>query len=251
MIVFARALRVEFLKIRRTLALWMVVLAPAVVLLLQFMMFLTRVDFFARRPAPLWDTLTRNVVTLWGLLMIPFFITLETALLAQMEHKENTWKDLFALPVPRWAIYSAKLVLVTAMLASASICLFSGMAAMGALLPVIQPRLLFPAPVPWGQFARPLLLLFGASLWILTIHQWFCLRTRSFTAAAAFGMSAVVGSFLITQSQTYSRYYPWSYPLRVVIPNGGFNDQALWVALAGAACVALAGLIDFSRREYV
>lgn len=251
MIAFARALRVEFLKIRRTLALWMVVLAPGVVLLLQFMMFLSRVDFFARNKEPLWDTLTRNIVTLWGLLMVPFFITLETALLAQMEHKENTWKDLFALPVPRWSIYSAKLVLVTAMLASASVVLFAGMAAMGTLLPLLQPRLSFPAPVPWSHFVRPLLMLFGASLWILTIHQWFSLRTRSFTAAAAFGMSAVVGSFLITQSQTYSRYYPWSYPLRVVIPGGGFNDQALWIALAGAACVALAGLIDFSRREYV
>jgi hypothetical protein len=50
------------------------------------------------------------VLFLWCLLGLPHLVALETALLAGSEHRENTWKHLFALPIPRWTICAAKLL---------------------------------------------------------------------------------------------------------------------------------------------
>jgi hypothetical protein len=48
-----------------------------------------------------------NALDLWATLMMPLFITIETALIAGLEHSENQWKNLLAFPIPRWTIYIA------------------------------------------------------------------------------------------------------------------------------------------------
>ena len=35
---------------------------------------------------------------------------IETALIAGLDHSENQWKNILALPVPRWTIYIGKLL---------------------------------------------------------------------------------------------------------------------------------------------
>lgn len=106
---FARVLWTETLKIRRTLAVWMVLIAPLTVVTLQFMVLWQRPGMAARSSEP-WMGLARGIFGLWGALMLPLFLTLEAALLAGLEHGENNWKTLFALPAPRWHFYMAKLV---------------------------------------------------------------------------------------------------------------------------------------------
>jgi len=58
-----------------------------------------------RRPArlPLRDSNHRNVGGPPAGVRLPLFVPLETALEAGLEHRENTWKHLFALPIHRWA----------------------------------------------------------------------------------------------------------------------------------------------------
>jgi lantibiotic transport system permease protein len=98
-----RALSAETLKLKRTIAFKMAVLAPlAVVLLTAFMASQAPVSTLHLRPsANLWLALARTNLQFWGLLMLPLYITLETALIAGVDHAENQWKALFARPVPR------------------------------------------------------------------------------------------------------------------------------------------------------
>src|SRR5262245_28162808 len=102
----ARVLSAERLKLKRTNALRLVVIAPMVVVALL-------ADLISQAPdSPLgrqrennWLTLTRIILSLWTLLALPLYIALQTALIAALEHSDNQWKAVLARPVPRWMVY--------------------------------------------------------------------------------------------------------------------------------------------------
>ena len=135
-----RVLHAETLKMRRTIALKMVVLAPgAVVLLILFLASQAPFSMLHRRGiGNEWMALTRLTLFFWALLMMPLYITLEAALVAGLDHSENQWKGLFARPVPRWTLYIAKLIVVVAMTAAATLVLLCGILMDGTILPRLE-----------------------------------------------------------------------------------------------------------------
>src|SRR5450432_3561942 len=123
---FFRVLATECLKLKRTLALWMVFVSPLVMVLLQFAISYKGAPVFLRSGADAWPPMVRQTVEVWTLLMMPMFVTLETSLLAGLENTGKNWKSLLALPAPRWTIYFSKLFVTISMLWAAHIVLVSG-----------------------------------------------------------------------------------------------------------------------------
>src|SRR6058998_3335618 len=123
-----RALHAETLKLKRTIALKMVALAPlAVVSLTVFMA--ASAPFSTLHHGSTnddWRALARVNLQFWGLLMMPLYITLQTALIAGLDHSENQWKAILARPVPRWTVYVAKLLVVVVLTAASSAVLLCG-----------------------------------------------------------------------------------------------------------------------------
>ena len=112
----ARALSAEALKLRGTLAMWMCLIAPAVVVGLYVLQITFR-DIPARPnidPATAWQGFAYSAFGLWAFLMLPLFVTLQSALLAGLEHGERQWKHLLALPLPRATHYFAKAIALLA-----------------------------------------------------------------------------------------------------------------------------------------
>ncbi len=246
---FFRVLTGEVLKLRRTLALWTVLIAPAVVLLLQLLMYHQRSDYFARRGPDLWSSLTQNLLGLWALLMLPLFVTLETALLAGLEHSERQWKNLLALPVPRWEIYLAKLSVTTGMVAVSHLVLCAGGVGLGRLLPLLRPQLPFPGAIPWVGFLAPAARMLAGAMLLIAIHHWVSLRWQSFTVAVSVGMSAVVTSFMLINSPKWSSYFPWTFPAMSMGVRAPSNLNVIWVSVAGAILVTAFGVWEFRGRE--
>src|SRR5712691_6946507 len=153
MIDLVRAIRVEVLKLRRTLALWASILVPFVVIVMTTAINLSRAvgtRFDPDQPNG-WDSLMLDLVLfLWCLIGLPLFVALETALLAGLEHRENAWKHLFALPIPRWTIYVAKLVVAAFVVCVASLVLALGTAVEGAVILAVRPDFGLARPIPWA-----------------------------------------------------------------------------------------------------
>ena len=245
-----RVLAAEAIKLRNTLALWMCLIAPAVVVLLYLMMALSS----KRAPQPAdaaeaWSGWFRAVSGLWSFLMLPLFITLEAALLAGLEHANQQWKHLFALPLPRWQHYAAKLValFVLVTLASAALLplsLLGGWAVgFGRGVTALQgiPEL--------GTFPLQLVASIAAAAFMVALHAFVSLRWRSFTASVAFGMAATVCGFLISQSDRWGHWYPWGLPMRVFLPDSPEFAFVVQYGLLGGLLTSLLGAWLFSRRE--
>ena len=249
---FARVLVTEALKLRRTLALWMVVIAPMVVVVLQFLVVFLGPDQPGRN-RDVWKAMATNSVAMWTVLMMPLFLTLETSLLAGLEHADKNWKNLLALPAPRWMFYLSKLAVTIGLLWVACAVIVGGTWLSGTIVKAAKPGLNIQA-LPMSLVTMPMLQVSVAALFGTTIQHWVSLRWQSFTAAMGFGMCAMVTGFIAVNSTTWGPRFPWSLPLYTVrtltaTPSGPNASVVMAIAIGGAVVVALAGCVEFSRRE--
>lgn len=242
------ALASESLKLKRTLALSMVVAAPLIVVFLQFINYLQRGEALLYPGADPWIRFSQSVLVLWSMLMLPLFITLESALLAGLEHGQNQWRHLFALPVPRWAIYAAKLVAAFALIGLGNLVLWGATLLAGTALRLFKPALGFGQSTPFLGILNQALLIYLASWLILAIHSWVSIRSHSFTFAVGLGIAATfIG--LIVSSTNVGRIYPWSLPLDVLFGQGERLPFALALGIGGGLILAIVGGWDITHRD--
>src|SRR5882724_1608068 len=177
---FARVLITECLKLKRTLALWMVLVSPLVMVLLQFAISFKGSLVFMRDGKDAWPPMVRQTVEVWTLLMMPMFVTLETSLLAGLENTGKNWKSLLALPSPRWTVYVSKLVVTIVLLWAAHALLIGGTIGSGLLLKLLRPALNL-GTMPLHPFVMPMLRVSASALLAVTIQHWVSLRWHSYT----------------------------------------------------------------------
>ncbi len=246
-----RALYAEQLKLKRTLALLLAPLMPLVIVVLQVAILWDGREYYAARDfADTWIFYGGQITFLWTVMMLPLFITLETALLANLEHANSQWKHLYALPIPRGAIYAAKQASSMAVIGLSTVALYIYIILSGWGLRVLLPGLGFEAPVPWLEFARYTAISYLASWLMISIHTWVGLRWKSFVVASATGVVATVVLVFLLQSE-WGPWYPWSLPALVVNGLGAGEDVWNWVLVGslGGIGAALVGGWDVVRRD--
>jgi ABC-2 type transport system permease protein len=247
--IFLRSLSAELLKLRRTLAFWMVFAAPLLVIVLALLMYYERSAYYVKQAQPLWPSLQKSAFVLWSILMLPLYITLQTALLAGLEHGEDRWRNLLAMPVPRWSIYFAKLVIPCVMVLVSSLVLNFGCLLDGVILRRIKPVLRFPDPVPWSSAWHNAAATLAAALLVIAIQHWVSLRFPAFAASAGFGIAATITGSILINSSSYGPWWPWCLPAQLLATKPAVVAHGLWYSGIGAVAVSVAGAIEFSRRE--
>lgn len=259
-----RALRAERLKLKGTLAFWLTLIAPAVVTILEFLVIFGNRDYYAVRGAQAdwdaWSQFCTQVMVMWSLLMMPLFVTLETALAAQLDHAARAWKHLFSLPISRGAFYAAKQLGGMALIGISLIALvvFSILAGWG--LRLVVPGAGFEDPIPVAAIASFAMFTYLASWLVISIQTWVAQRWPSFVVASGVGIAMTIIGVIVIQSD-YAGYYPWTLP--VLVANG-FNSRINplnileegvrpWRELAagslGGLIVAVVGGWDVVRRD--
>jgi hypothetical protein len=198
----------------------------------------------------LWHSLIQTFLVLWSLLMLPLFVTLETGLLSALEHHNKAWKQLYALPVPRWAVYASKQVIALGLIGLSMIVLAAMTVGVGLLFRVIKPAWNFNAPIPWAALAQSATLGYLASWLIISLHLWVSARWPSFVVAMGVGIATTVAGVILINSD-WAHVYPWTLPGWVA--KGSLEGEAIVVSLAlgviGGIALALVGGWDVIRRD--
>lgn len=244
---FPQVLITEALKLKRTLALRMTIL-PLVVVFLYFLIALTSPQALGRQTTDVWASMTRNSVTLWTLLMLPLFITLETSLLAGLEHTDRNWKFILTLPMPRWTVYLAKFTITVALICIAHLVLIAGSMTSGLLLRQFAPQLKLGA-LPIALLAVPLGKITVAALSAVAIQHWVSLRYPSFISAMGFGMCAMVVGFVAVNSPEFGPWYPWSLTIHTLTPRPEAIINPMVFSAMAAVVITLLGAWQFTRRD--
>lgn len=249
MIALSRATSAEILKIKRTLALWLAFITPLAIVGLMFVA--TLLPQGNTDPnVNAWDGFSELIFLFWSLLMLPLFITLETALLSELESTEKHWKHLFALPIPRSALYMAKLLVGAGLIALSTMVLWGGLLLAGYSLRWLKPGSGFEFSIPWFETLQTAFLTYLAAWLILAFHTWISLRWRSFTLSVGVGMIAtVIGVFITVGAERWARFYPWMLPSMAMGNDGQIVLQVLLLGIMGGIVVAIAGCWDMIRQD--
>lgn len=245
------ALGIEVLKLKRTLVLALVLVAPAVVGLLEFAQILERARLGTSMIDDDWTNLTQNALLLWNLMVLPLFITLQSALLAGLEHTSKGWKRMFSAPVPRAAEYAAKQIVALGVIGLSTAALVALTVVIGLALGAIWPQLPLTAEaIPWRLMLTAAARSYLACWLLIALHTWIAGRWPSFAVAATIGVVATVAGIMVFNSR-YGPYYPWTIPWLVghaVYEEGGMQ-VAFLMGLLGAPVVALLGCWDVTHRD--
>jgi len=241
-----RALHAETLKLKRTLAFRMVFVAPLLVAALQFFVILNQ-----RRPAAdfnLWGMISRASLSVWAVFMLPLLITLETALINGVEHGEKQWKHIFALPVPRHAVYAAKFLIAQSLAAASTLILCALIVIVGLAGACLRPELPHAGAIPFVWILKHAAFVWLASWLIIAIHIWVSIRWAGFAIALGAGIG---GTFfaIFAASARVGMYYPWLLPVNVFIEER--FTAALLLGAGGGLVAAVIGCVEFARRDVV
>jgi hypothetical protein len=247
----------EAVKIRRTLALWLVSVLPAAPAGLQLLL---QVNDTANPTSTVdpWLWLGYTVLVVWTMFVLPLFVALETGLLAGIEHGASGWKQLFSVPVRRGPVYAAKISMVFVLVAVAHAMLWLYTVLAGEIMVLFHPALGYTAVPP-----RELLLLvavcFAGSGLMIAIHTFISLRWPSLVLNAGVAIMAMIVSLSMVESGM-RRFYPWFIPAELV--NGTLNrmvDHAtpgqlvpsLLTGILGGAVLCLVAVFLLKRRDVV
>jgi hypothetical protein len=245
-----RALHTETLKMKRTLALWLTILTPAALVFLEVVGATQRQGQLSSLPPDInrWSLLFEDLFDIWLILVFPLFITLETALLGQLEHGNGTWKLVHTQPVPRWATLAAKQIWGLGLVTLGMLALIVLTLIGGTILDILMPELAIEPPIPWkGIFTRVGIGLLASGI-ILAIHTWIALRSRSFVVASAVGIAMTVAG-LILAGLEWTQYFPWTMSGMALNNYYDGASYAIYLVIGAAGWLALSVLGNLELRR--
>jgi hypothetical protein len=212
---FLLSFQSEFYKSRKTLGFWSAVLLPLLVSLLAFSIFYTKSDKFANMPPmSLWIQFSMIGLGMMGSLLLPMYIIFIAYSVNNVEHRADTWKSIFSLPISRWSVYGAKFI-YAAFLIFLCLALFALFTiGFGNLLSAIKPQLKFNAYHMEKELMQVYLKLFLSSLGILSIQFLLSLIWADFLKPMGLGFVAtIVGVTVASKGWEYSYAFPYAHPM--------------------------------------
>jgi len=242
----------EAIKLRRGAPVRLAIAAPALLFVLELLTLFGRRTINATNPSALWTDLLGFGWVLWLGLFIPALIAFEAICLAGIEHDGRHWKQLFALPIPRWQIFAVKM-LFCALLVAASFVVFAVASIAGVLLFSWARGLHLAGSTPWLETLLTALRAYLACWLLIVIHTWLSIRFPGFPVPAGITFAAILlGVLLVNISPViFGWWYPWTLPINVR-PQGLYDTHnplapALFGGLAGLVLAPLASW-DLGRR---
>lgn len=242
----------EAVKARRSAHLRLAIAAPALLFLLNLLTLFARRHINQANPTALWQDLLGFAWVMWLGLFTPALIAAEAICLAGIEHSGRNWKQLFAMPVPRWQVFAVKM-LFGALLVAASFCLFA-VSSVGAVLVFSSARgLHLAASLPWMEIVLTAARAYIACWLLIVIHTWISVRFPGFAVPAGVAFAAMLVGFMLVSlnRDAFGWWYPWTLPINVR-PDGLYASRnslapALFGAVAGVLLAPLASW-DLGRR---
>lgn len=201
----------EWLKQRRSLALQVVVGSAAFIPAIIFLSRFRRLDALPAiyRAPRFWEGLWRQSWEAMALMILPMAIMLLASLQAQVEYRNNAWKQVHAAPQAPAAIFVAKLVVLLAQVAALIALFNAAIFAAGALPALLFKNVPWPGAIDAARFLRRDLSLFADALPVVALQFVLAILFRSFLTPLGIGMGLWIFS-VGTLSWRYSWIVPYS-----------------------------------------
>jgi len=264
---FILSLRSEYYKSRKTAGFWGPIILPIVLCALVAYNFYIDAPKFKMLPSMLlWMRFSGGIMGVMGTLLLPILIVFISYSINSVEHKADTWKSIFSLPIPKASIYISKIVYAILLI---FLCLFLFCAftiGLGNLMGRLNPDLKFGDFNFNSYLISVYFKLFLSSMGILSIQFLLSLLFRDFLKPMGIGFIATItGVVAVVQQWSWNYLFPYSHPLLamqslagphrpnmlgiMILPEVQIFTREVWVSLIIAAVVFAAGFVIVQKRS--
>lgn len=264
---FILSFRSEFYKTRKTAGFWSAVILPVLICGLIFVGFFSHADKIAANHTSgmmLWMEYAGAILGVMGSLLLPILIVFIAYSVNSIEHKADTWKTLFSLPISKLSVYSAKF-LYALFLMLLCLVLFDALTIVsGNLLGTLKPALKFHEYSITHTLTELYIKLFLSALGILSIQFLLSLLFRDFLKPMGIGFAATIGGVIMaSMGWQYAYLFPYSHPMLVIkllpshshmaSPTSGVDidifTKEIFVSMIVAAAVLVGGYFILLKKS--
>jgi len=253
----------EFYKSRKTLAFWAAILLPVIICgLISFGFYHDAEKIIASHYPPmiLWAKYSGAALGVMGFLIMPFYVIFMAFSVNNIEHKNDTWKMLFAQPLNKFSIYAAK-YLYAVFLIFTCLLLFATLTySFGQLLQVLVPKFNFDQYNPLNILINSYAKLFLASLGILSLQFILSLLWSDFLKPMGTGfVGTIMGIITANVGWKYAYLIPYSLPtlaLRITrvkkggsLPDFVIFTEEIWTSLIYASVLFIIGYFIVTKKS--
>jgi hypothetical protein len=212
---FILSFRSEFYKTRKTAGFWSAIILPLLLCLLLFIGFYSHSDKLTGQPGiMLWIEFAGVILNVMGALLLPMLIIFIAYSVNSIEHKADTWKTLFSLPISKLSVYAAKYLYAMFLVFLCLLLFVLCTVGFGDLLGSLKPQLKFGDFNMVSTLFQIYFKLFLASLGILSIQFLLSLLMRDFLKPMGIGFVATItGVILAGNKWDYAYLFPYSHPM--------------------------------------
>ena len=197
---------------------WSAVLLPLLICLLLFVGFFNKSDHLANMPGFMaWLQFAGAILGVMGSLLLPMLIIFIAYSVNNIEHKSETWKSLFSLPIAKWSIYSAKYFYALFLVALSLLLFVLLTIGFGNFLSILKPELKFNEYHIEKLLAQIYFKLFLASLGMLSVQFLLSLLFRDFLKPMGIGFVATIAGLIFANlNWQYTYLCPYSSPMLTI-----------------------------------
>ena len=253
---FVRCLRSEWIKQKRSLAFWLTIVGalftPCIVLAARLLRYRTLPTLYAADD--FWQSMWRSSWESMAVFFLPMAAILATSLIAQIEYRNNAWKQVCALPLSSATLYFGKLLVVLALIAQFFV-FFDVSVYISAVIPCLLRLAPYPhAPLPLHAVLVDTAQYAIATLPIVCAEYLLSIQFKNFLVPVGVGFLAWVAA-LASLSWKYGYLIPYAYSIMTYLQS--YPKQALpvpalplgWLACAYTMGFCMTGYVLFIRKR--
>ncbi|MES2520734.1 MAG: ABC transporter permease [Bacteroidota bacterium] len=248
----AKAFSTEIIKSKNTFALWLTFIGAAIIPLMVLITYVYNWQLFIPKIGenPWKEIFIRsfNGITLFT----PLFIILIIGLLFNIEHKANSWKHIFVLPISKSNVFVGKYLFVFFLIFFYFVIFVLLTLAIGYLLGVYEEQLFFLNFTPdWSEIFSYLTKFFTSVMAIVGIHFWLSFRIKNLIANLGIGLAGLAFAIILNGKGSLTLFLPYSFPIKMLNYESNsyhFLEQYHIVSLIYFIVLSCLSYLDFTKR---
>lgn len=190
---------------------------------------------------------------IFNMMVLPFFLMLTCTLLAQLEYRNNTWKQVYVSPQSLLNVFISKYLVIQMMLTGVFILTLALMVlSLIAVDQFITKLNLSEHYFNWKSFLVFYGRVYITVLAISAFQFWLGLRFKNFIIPLVIGISLFLVASMMMEEHTWvhDNKFPYIYPLRNCFPQRPSDKfYVLWGSIAYTAIFLVLGYLDFNKRR--